>query len=62
MSLPEAHETVANRRNLLDVADPATMKEGLDAVSLPNFVTAAGGPSSARAPFSRTSRTSAGST
>ena len=36
-------ETVAARRHFLDVADPAQMKDGLDAVSLPNFVAAARG-------------------
>jgi 3-oxoacyl-[acyl-carrier-protein] synthase-3 len=40
---PAAVETVANRRHYLDVADPVSMKEGLDRVSLPNFVRAAEG-------------------
>jgi 3-oxoacyl-[acyl-carrier-protein] synthase-3 len=40
---PASEETVAARRHYLDVADPAQMKDGLDAVSLPNFVAAARG-------------------
>jgi len=40
---PASAETVAARRHYLDVADPAQMKDGLDAVSLPNFVAAARG-------------------
>jgi len=35
---PASVETVRNRRHLLDVVDPAGMKEKLDRVSLPNFV------------------------
>jgi 3-oxoacyl-[acyl-carrier-protein] synthase-3 len=40
---PASAESVAARRHYLDVADPAQMKDGLDAVSLPNFVAAARG-------------------
>jgi 3-oxoacyl-[acyl-carrier-protein] synthase-3 len=40
---PASAETVAARRHYLDVADPAEMKDGLDAVSLSNFVAAACG-------------------
>ncbi len=40
---PPSHESVANRRHFLDVADPAAMKNGLDEVSLRNFVAAAVG-------------------
>jgi 3-oxoacyl-[acyl-carrier-protein] synthase-3 len=40
---PASAETVAARRHFLDVADPAQMKNGLDEVSLPNFVGAARG-------------------
>jgi 3-oxoacyl-[acyl-carrier-protein] synthase-3 len=40
---PASAETVAGRRHYLDVADPAQMKNGLDRVSLPNFVAAARG-------------------
>ncbi len=40
---PASHESVDGRRHFLDVADPAAMKDGLDEVSLPNFVTAAEG-------------------
>ena len=47
----------------LDVADPAAMKDGLDQVSLPNFVAAARrAPSSGAARRSTTSATSAAST
>lgn len=38
---PASIESVTAARHLLDVVDPAAMKEGLDAVSLPNFVQAA---------------------
>lgn len=40
---PASHATVDARRHFLDVADPAEMKDGLDEVSLPNFVAAAEG-------------------
>ena len=40
---PASHATVDARRHFLDVADPAEMKDGLDEVSLPNFVAAARG-------------------
>ena len=40
---PASAASVAGRRHFLDVADPAQMKGGLDAVSLPNFVAAAEG-------------------
>jgi 3-oxoacyl-[acyl-carrier-protein] synthase-3 len=40
---PASHETVDARRHFLDVADPAEMKDGLDEVSLPNFVAVAEG-------------------
>lgn len=40
---PASHETVAARRHFLDVADPVEMKDGLDDVSLRNFVSAAEG-------------------
>jgi 3-oxoacyl-[acyl-carrier-protein] synthase-3 len=40
---PASAETVAARRHYLDVADPTEMKDGLDAVSLPNFVAVARG-------------------
>jgi 3-oxoacyl-[acyl-carrier-protein] synthase-3 len=35
---PASHASVDARRHFLDVADPAEMKDGLDEVSLPNFV------------------------
>lgn len=38
---PASHDTVAARRHYLDVADPVSMKERLDPVTLPNFVAAA---------------------
>ncbi|CAM3374238.1 3-oxoacyl-ACP synthase [Stackebrandtia soli] len=34
---PTSAATIADGRHLLDVADPISMKDGLDAVSLPNF-------------------------
>jgi 3-oxoacyl-[acyl-carrier-protein] synthase-3 len=40
---PASHATVDGRRHFLDVADPAVMKNGLDDVSLANFVAAAEG-------------------
>ncbi|GAA2357001.1 3-oxoacyl-ACP synthase [Nonomuraea africana] len=40
---PASHDSVSNGRHLLDVADPASMKEGLDRVSLPNFLRVAEG-------------------
>jgi 3-oxoacyl-[acyl-carrier-protein] synthase III len=40
---PASHESVDGRRHFLDVADPAAMKNGLDDVSLANFVAAATG-------------------
>jgi 3-oxoacyl-[acyl-carrier-protein] synthase III len=40
---PASVESVNGRRHFLDVADPAEMKDGLDEVSLPNFVDAARG-------------------
>jgi 3-oxoacyl-[acyl-carrier-protein] synthase-3 len=40
---PPSLESVNARRHYLDVADPAEMKDGLDDVSLPNFVEAARG-------------------
>ena len=40
---PPSLESVANRHHFLDVADPASMKNGLDDVSLRNFVAAARG-------------------
>lgn len=40
---PASLESVRGRRHFLDVADPGRMKDGLDAVSLPNFVAAAEG-------------------
>lgn len=40
---PASHATVAARRHFLDVADPSAMKNGLDEVSLGNFVRAAEG-------------------
>ena len=40
---PASHESVDARRHFLDVADPAQMKNGLDDVSLANFVAAAEG-------------------
>lgn len=40
---PPSIETVSSRRHYLDVADPAAMKNGLDEVSLGNFVAAARG-------------------
>ena len=40
---PPSLETVSSRRHYLDVADPAAMKNGLDDVSLANFVGAARG-------------------
>ena len=38
---PASHASVAAGRHTLDVPDPLSMKERLDPVSLPNFVTAA---------------------
>jgi 3-oxoacyl-[acyl-carrier-protein] synthase-3 len=38
---PASHETIDAGRHSLDVPDPMAMKERLDPVSLPNFVTAA---------------------
>jgi 3-oxoacyl-[acyl-carrier-protein] synthase-3 len=40
---PASHATVDRHRHFLDVADPAQMKDGLDGVSLSNFVAAAEG-------------------
>jgi 3-oxoacyl-[acyl-carrier-protein] synthase-3 len=40
---PASHATVDGHRHFLDVADPAHMKNGLDEVSLANFVRAAEG-------------------
>ncbi len=40
---PPSLESVSSRRHYLDVADPSAMKNGLDAVSLANFVGAARG-------------------
>ncbi len=40
---PASHATVDGRRHFLDVADPSSMKNGLDEVSLANFVLAAEG-------------------
>ena len=40
---PASHATVEGHRHFLDVADPAQMKNGLDDVSLANFVAAAEG-------------------
>jgi 3-oxoacyl-[acyl-carrier-protein] synthase-3 len=40
---PPSIETVSRRRHCLDVADPSAMKNGLDEVSLSNFVGAARG-------------------
>ncbi|WP_248963435.1 3-oxoacyl-ACP synthase [Sphaerisporangium perillae] len=40
---PASHDTVRARRHLLDVPDPAGMKERLDPVTLPNFLAAADG-------------------
>ena len=40
---PPSLETVRGRRHFLDVADPSAMKDGLDDVSLLNFVAAARG-------------------
>jgi 3-oxoacyl-[acyl-carrier-protein] synthase-3 len=40
---PPSLETVAQRRHFLDVADPTAMKDGLDEVSLRNFVEVARG-------------------
>ena len=40
---PASKESVEWRRHFLDVADPASMKDGLDEVSLANFVAAARG-------------------
>ncbi|MFG2087978.1 MULTISPECIES: 3-oxoacyl-ACP synthase [unclassified Spirillospora] len=40
---PASHATVRAGRHMLDVADPAAMKEGLDRVSLPNFLQVAEG-------------------
>jgi 3-oxoacyl-[acyl-carrier-protein] synthase-3 len=40
---PPSFESVSARRHYLDVADPSAMKDGLDDVSLPNFVAAARG-------------------
>ncbi len=38
---PASTDSVARRRHFFDVVDPAAMKQGLDVVSLPNFVQAA---------------------
>ena len=40
---PASIESVTGKRHFLDVADPAQMKDGLDDVSLPNFLAAARG-------------------
>ena len=40
---PASEESVRGRRHFLDVADPAQMKNGLDDISLANFVAAARG-------------------
>jgi len=40
---PASCASVRGRRHFLDVADPGQMKDGLDEVSLPNFVAAAEG-------------------
>jgi 3-oxoacyl-[acyl-carrier-protein] synthase III len=40
---PPSLESVRARRHFLDVADPSAMKNGLDEVSLPNFVATARG-------------------
>jgi len=40
---PASHASVDGRRHFLDVADPSRMKNGLDEVSLANFVKAAEG-------------------
>lgn len=40
---PASHASVAAHRHSLDVAEPASMKERLDPVTLPNFVAAAEG-------------------
>lgn len=40
---PASHASVDGRRHFLDVADPSSMKSGLDDVSLANFVAAADG-------------------
>jgi len=40
---PPSLESVRNRHHFLDVADPAAMKDGLDEVSLANFVAATRG-------------------
>ena len=40
---PPSEESVRARRHFLDVADPSSMKDGLDDVSLANFVEAARG-------------------
>ena len=40
---PASHASVDGRRHFLDVADPSSMKNGLDEVSLANFVKAAEG-------------------
>jgi 3-oxoacyl-[acyl-carrier-protein] synthase-3 len=40
---PASHASVEGRRHYLDVVDPAAMKDGLDQVSLANFVAAARG-------------------
>jgi 3-oxoacyl-[acyl-carrier-protein] synthase-3 len=40
---PASHASVDGRRHFLDVADPSSMKNGLDEVSLGNFVAAAEG-------------------
>jgi 3-oxoacyl-[acyl-carrier-protein] synthase III len=40
---PASVESVRARHHFLDVADPSAMKDGLDDVSLPNFVAAARG-------------------
>ena len=40
---PASATSVAERHHFLDVADPPSMKERLDAVSLPNFVAVANG-------------------
>ncbi|MGA7271888.1 MAG: 3-oxoacyl-ACP synthase [Acidimicrobiia bacterium] len=39
---PASEESVERRRHFLDVADPLSMKDRLDPVTLPNFVEAAG--------------------
>ena len=59
---PPSQKSVANRRHFLDVADPASMKNGLDDVSLRNFVAAARGAVERSGARLGTCRTSAGST